>query len=372
MYSFVGYLSIVIPKERFVVLDLLRGFFVASLVVIHLRLWPNLLMAISGGSKLWVSVGIGFFCISGFLFGYINRVNWKLSKESVLQRVLKRARVLYTWSILTTVIFTLWGNLLPPEFRKSGMWELNGNNTMDMLLKTLTFQYVYGWADYLNYYVVYILLSPIFFFLIEKYSWRLVVLISGLFYSFHGASVYFGMQFVFFVSLAAGFCFDDLRDFWQSLGEKLRGKIDVFMMRAFFITILVSIFSVHYFERFVNLFIGSEELVGYLVHKNRVLNLYFDKQSVAVGRIVLWPFWLYGFVAIFSKYKDFLVKFLGGFLVYIGQNPLKVYLIHSFVVFPTPYFVSLLSVDNYLERTLFSGFVLWLTYFISKRLIINI
>lgn len=350
-------------KPRLDEVDLLRGFFVASLVVIHLRLWPNLLMAISGGSKLWVSVDSGFFALSGFLLGFLNRNLWFTDRQKACNKLLSRAAKLYFWSIFTTLVFTWWGNHLTVEYQKTGMWEVN-HNFLEMLYKTVTFQYVYGWADYLNYYTIYIFLTPLFLYFASNLSVFFAVFVSFFIYSFHALNPYFGLQIFFFLSMLVGFNYD----FFVALYQKIstRTLLQSILNLLFWSSLALSIFSVHYFTFLANKFL-SVGMASSLIHKNNVLNLYFDKQSVAIGRVLLWPIWMYGFLRVFSKFKSELSSFLGGFLLKLGQNSLKVYLIHAFVIFPAPYFLKLLSVDSYLERTIFSAVILGIVYVITIK-----
>lgn len=352
-------------NKRLVEVDLLRGFFVASLVVIHLRLWPNLLMAISGGSKLWVSVDSGFFSLAGFLLGYLNRSIWFVDRSSARNKLLLRAIKLYLWSIFTTLVFTAWGNMLSLEYQKSGLWIVD-NNLLELFSKTLSYQYVYGWADYLNYYTVYILLTPLFFYIISNFSVYIAVLLSFFVYIFHSTSAYFGLQIFFFLSMVVGFKFEEIRAWFLNISKVTLRKLDFVLSFIFLVTLLGSIFSVHYFESFARVFLPIE-LADILIHKNNVLNLYFDKQVVAIGRVLLWPIWMFGFYKIFAKFRVYLSDLGGGFLVKIGQNSLKVYLIHAFVIFPAPYFLKIFSIDTYIERTIFSAIILWIVYLITIR-----
>jgi len=52
-------------------LDLLRGYFIAVILIDHIQRWPSFYTYLTGQGRLWVSAAEGFFIISGLLIGYL-------------------------------------------------------------------------------------------------------------------------------------------------------------------------------------------------------------------------------------------------------------------------------------------------------------
>lgn len=359
----------VITKSRIEVLDILRGIFVTALIVIHLRLHPNFILMLTGRSKLWVSVGEGFFVVSGFLIGYLNKNTWNENVLLSTKKLVKRASKLYLWSVATTIIFTLWGNVLPVEYAKDGLWQLNSGNFILFIYKTLKLQYFYGWADYLSLYAVYILLTPLVFWIAKKFGYFLPLIISLVVWYFRGESLHMGMQIVFFSALLVGFYYDQVNMFFKTIllhgFEMVKSSINI----IFWVTLILSIISVHYFGVVLsvfNIFGVNSEFIGYLTKKNLVLNYYFDKQTVGVGRLFITPIWFFGFFGLAQKYATWLGGVFGGIFKKFGRNSLKVYLIHSFVIFPIPWILAKLNLSGYIFYTAVTLAVLIIIYYINE------
>jgi len=356
-------------KQRLMVLDVLRGLFVVGLIIIHLRLYPNLLLTISGRSKLWLSVGEGFFAVSGFLLGYLNRYSWFVDPIVSSKKLWKRSFKLYLWSIFTTLFFTIWGNLFPVGLVKESLWQITSSNIGEMIMKTLSFRYVYGWADYLVFYTIYIFLTPLVLWLAARHKAWKIVAISLFIWLVRNNNLYMGMQVVFFMSLLVGFRYIELEKAFAKIDYQKIKKLQNLVMMIFWGTLIFSIVSVHYFfviKSLMQWFGVSDEVVSFVAQKNLVLNLYFDKQTMGLGRLVLYPLWFLGVLSIVNRFKSTLAKLFGGIFLDFGKNSLKVYIIHAFVIFPVPWLSSKFGISGYSEYTLFTFLVLIIIYYINK------
>jgi hypothetical protein len=60
-----------IKKPRILALDLLRGYFLVSIILNHLQWYPNGLDWVAMRGSLLVSAAEGFFIISGILLGIV-------------------------------------------------------------------------------------------------------------------------------------------------------------------------------------------------------------------------------------------------------------------------------------------------------------
>ncbi|MET0979645.1 MAG: OpgC domain-containing protein, partial [Candidatus Saccharimonadales bacterium] len=217
------------PKKlssRILTFDLLRGYFLVAIILDHLAFYPNGLDWWTGRGILYVSAAEGFFLISGIVLGIVR--GSKLADKPfaiVAKLLLKRALQLYITAIVLMLLFTFVGWLfLDNPGLKAGI-RLPTENLGRILWGALTFEYIYGWADYLRMYALFILASPIAMWLLRRKLWYVVLAISIFVWSqFHNSpletaelSQVFSWQLIFFSGLIIGFHWQNITDWWNSL-----------------------------------------------------------------------------------------------------------------------------------------------------------
>ncbi len=180
-------------KDRILSLDLLRGYFLCVIIVDHLARFPNLFDIVTGRGQLWVSAAEGFFLISGILIGVL---------KPKAQKLYSRAVRLYLCSIGLTLLFTAWGYWLPSDNIIAGIWT---GDSLSLVLNTLSLRYVYGWADFLPYYVIFLLVSPLAIKIITKYGAVLLLTASFGVWLIRGQNIYMAWQLIFISGLMGGF-----------------------------------------------------------------------------------------------------------------------------------------------------------------------
>ena len=150
--------KVVGKAKRIETIDILRGFFIFSIIVVHLARFPNGYDVLTGRGILWVTNSEGFFLMSGMLIGLVRgRKALHVPFKEVAQKLFKRGLMLYIWTIGLTLLFTAIALKSGLVTIKPGVWE--GAITWRLFIESTTFQYVYSWADFLQYYSVYLLLS---------------------------------------------------------------------------------------------------------------------------------------------------------------------------------------------------------------------
>lgn len=342
-------------NPRIVVIDILRGFFMLAIVVNHLRIFPNIFVLITGGTLLWVSFAEGFFVISGFVFAYVNR-NVSNPISSIIRQTLTRIIKLYWWSILLTVLFTLWGNLLPVESAQSGLWILNNDNWTDMIFHTLSLKYVYGWANYLPYYIMFLLFAPFIIAGFRKKLMWFMLSISFLIWLLRGNNVYMAQQIIFVIGMAIGYNYYLINAYYlkQNIDtKKIFERTVISVCLGSLIACIISIFFLRDILIYlVRLGVISASMQDFLLRKNAVLNLLFDKRLLGIGRLILDPIWLGTVYIIFCKYTFYLKRIFGGLLGLLGKNSLRVYIIHSIVIFPVSTIVSRLHIEGWVGNSI--------------------
>src|SRR6185312_2171301 len=96
--------------QRIIALDLIRGYFLLNILINHLNRFPGVFDIFTARGQLWTSAAEGFFLISGLLVGMIRGSEVRKGQISLsTKKMLKRAAVLYLWTIALTILFTVIG-----------------------------------------------------------------------------------------------------------------------------------------------------------------------------------------------------------------------------------------------------------------------
>lgn len=350
-------------KVRLEAFDLMRGFYIFGIIINHLSLFPNIFMFVTGASKLWVSFAEGFFLISGFFVGFLYREKIKTDLMGVTKKLTKRAIKLYLWTVYLTFFFTYWGNLMPVGTVKEALWIVKYENLVELFIKAFTFQYRYGWADILPYYSVFLLITPFFLWLLSKGYFRSLLFASLIFWTARLQNGYLAIQPLYFGGLVLGFYYQQIKNWWYGISKSGRLMIEKGIVGTFILTLVLSLVSVFYFGVIVKDFPNAE----WLIQKNRVLNWYFDKQTVGPGRLLLSPFWHLAFLFLFTRYMRYIKKFLGWLLFTFGKNSLYSYMFHAFVIYPISYFYMRFYLSGFWINSIVSLVCVLLVWIFTKH-----
>lgn len=283
--------------RRILTLDILRGYFLLVIFADHLFRFPSLFSLFTGQSHLWVSAAEGFFMISGILIGHI---------PSSPTRLFRRSLSLYLISISLTLFFTFWGQFLPTTLIKSGIWS--GGNISDLIFRTLTLRYVYGWTDFLAFYSVFIFFSPLALLIAKKFNgWTVIILSFIVWLLLRNTSSFFAWQFLFFSGLMVG----------QNL-LFLESKLKKYLVPLSLITLLT---------------IGLSALFVFVL-KTNLAAYWFDKNTVGPGRFVLAWIWFTTIYLFVRSHENTIDRSTLGVFRTLGQRSLYVYCLQAFVLFP--------------------------------------
>lgn len=328
-------------KSRIDVLDYLRGFFILVIVVDHLNRWPSAFVWITGQGSLWVSAAEGFFIISGLLVGYIRgRKELSTPFKQIAKTLVKRAGMLYIWSVVLTITFVLliwWSGvnreIVPPVPTESTPW-------WTILSSILTQQYVFDWIYFLRLYWMMLLVSPLAIWLLRKNKAWLLAIISVTLWSLNlqvNAEAFFQWQLLFFIPAIAGFYLDDIRSRVTSLSASHRNTLGASLIVVTIVTMAVSALWVngHNPNGIVYSSLSSlEKSVTY-----HPIDAWFTNNPMAAGRILLSFLWFCGLFALFQYALPFIKRWLGWLLLVYGSRSLTAYAIHGFVLIAMQLFI---------------------------------
>lgn len=350
-------------SQRITTLDLLRGFFLFTIIIDHLQRFPDLFDLITGRGYLWVSAAEGFFFVSGMLLAMVRtRQADSEGMSSATKKILKRAVTLYVWSIALTLLFTYLafyiGELHPGI--KSGL--IGRDSFGEILLDAVSLRYVYGWADFLPHYAIFMLGAPIAVWLMRRGRSDVVALASGaiwaLTHSFTGR-----WQLVFYGGMLAGYHWHTVQAWIRERGGRWQRTATVGILGATATVMALSMLIV----RFRSLFDGAAPtFAAQLSTYNDILEPWFDKTTLPWPRLVLFALWFTSLYIIFTRLQRPIRRLFGWFLLPLGRNSLFVYILHSIILFIVALAIPF-STPSILINLLISSSVLIIIWLLTQR-----
>lgn len=326
-------MSLINTGQRILALDLMRGYFLLVILVDHLGKFPGFFEVFTGKGWLWVSAAEGFFIISGMMVGLIRGKELKSKGfKKASTSLLKRSAELYIWGVALTVVFTIlgWAANGHPGI-KDGLME--SHSIGQLIWQTVTLQYIYGWADFLMYYAAFMLIAPLALWLTSKKQAWLVILISFGIWQFRTESMFAALQILFVAGLIVGYNFRSIQAWFSNRSITIQGTIKRSVLCIAGSTALLSIGVVH-----------GREWLGYMNAQESILyntlnaiatttGPWFDKWTMAPGRVALSLVWFAALYVIFRKYEKRITTVLGWLLLPLGRNSLNTYIAQSLIVF---------------------------------------
>lgn len=317
-------------------IDIIRGYFLFVIIIDHLYRFFGFYDLFTGGGRQWVSAAEGFFFVSGMMIGLVRgrKLLNKPLKESC-KKILSRAAVLYIWSVGLTFFFTIIGTLyVDNPGVKSGLFY--NEPISKLIIHTLTLRFTYGWADFLVYYVIYLLLSPIAIWLLRIGKWYILGAISFLVWLLLGKNVQLTWHLLFFWGAIAGFYLPEIELWFKQLPGVVKHTVSASIISLMAITVSISLF----FNTIVNILYRNQSLprLGIDVYSlqeynTNVLAPIFDKYTLAYGRLILFLIWFGALYILVRKFEKPLTRTLGKFFIPLGQNSLYVYIVHAVIVY---------------------------------------
>ena len=321
-------------SSRIIALDLLRGYFLIAILFDHLGYFPNGLDWLSGRGSLVVSAAEGFFLISGIVLGIVRgrkllEKPFKLAAKLLFNRGIQ----LYITAIILFFIFTFigWAFLGNPGV-KPGLRPVD-ENFWHILINALSFNYIYGWADYLRLYAIYLIISPLAMWLLRKGKWLLLMIISlcvWFMYNFSPLptgelSQVFSWQLIFFGGMTIGFYLTPIREWWAARTSTFRKSIIIPTVAITAITMVANFIFV----------VWGKQLWGAqaVVDINSALVPFFDKSQLPLTRVGLFLIWFGASFWFMHKVESKIIRYFGWILLPFGTNSLYVYTIEAFVIY---------------------------------------
>jgi len=352
-------------RQRIITLDIMRGYFLVMIIINHLYFFPSIFELITGRGELWVSAAEGFFLISGMLVGYIYTRKMAHNTSDAVKRIYKRAFLLYIWAAILTTISLIWAHTADGRPLKEGFWWRP--EPLEYLYKVLTLQYNYGWSDFLQYYVLFMLFAPLAVWLCIKHKAWLVVLLSVLVWVFRGQNFNMAWQLLFMGGIVIGYYLPRIEAWYQARSDRGRKRIAWAIAIPAVITLLASIVVMHG-PHLIGLIFGDNASTSLQHLQNNLLSWraeslpHTDKWSLAPARLVLIGLWFTALYLLVRTNEARIDKWTFGFFRRIGEVSLLVYGVHALVILGMHMYFGM---DGYgfIGNTLITAVILAAFYF---------
>lgn len=357
------------PSRRIIELDLLRGFFIAVIVLDHLRFWPSYWQYFTGQGRLWVSAAEGFFLISGLLIGYLRLFKGaKTPLKELSQKLVSRAFMLYVWCVVITFVVVglsvaLPGeaNMLPRLPRAEQVASLP-----TYLFNVLTMQYASDWIYFLRLYAYMLLATPVFLWLVRRGWWHVALLASVATYAIGLTAgikeVALLWQLLFFGSALIGWKLESILS-WLRRHRAIRASLVTIVALITISTMLISYFFVHGWS-YVESPDTSMSRETYVAIRE-IIDPLFRIKPLAPLRVVLSFVWFAGLLIIFHLLRNQINRYLGWLLLSYGTRSLSFYCLHALTL---PFVVSFVVVSDSMIVNTITGLAVLIGIWLIMRL----
>jgi len=315
-----------ISKERFHALDLLRGFFIVTIICDHLSRWPSLFGILSGKALLWVTAAEGFVIISGLLVGYIRGYKARHTPlKDVSVKLWRRALLLYLWAVIGSVVYTAIIWYLPLVGGKPAM-PIPQGDWMRLITDSLTLNYTFVWVYFLKLYAIFLAVSPLAIWLLRQHKAWVAALLSlaVLALGWVTKNETLQWQFIFFIPAIVGYFMTSIQSWWQRHTKPTRTVIASSIIVVTILTVMLSIIGTFYPWL-------SNGLDWATIHL-------FAKDSISLLRAGTAFLWFSALLLIFNHFEKFIERWLGWLLMPIGTRSLTAYILHGGVIILISYF----------------------------------
>jgi len=255
--------------------------------------------------------------------------------------------------------------MILPEYRLPPLRLWVGDLAV-IIINTLTLQFLYGWADFLPRYSMFMLFAPLCLWLIAKNKWWLVMTASALFWLFFRQNTSFlpfsAWQILFVVGMIVGYYLNNFEMRVNDLSERAR---------KYAFRTVISVAATTFITSVIIFIVPVLLAKPSWVEVPWDIAQLFDKDTVAIGRMALGSIWLTAMYLVFRKYENRIDRITMGALTKFGQNSLFVYSFHAFVLFAITAILHPINKSSVMLNTLYTTATVAIIYIgviISKKI----
>ena len=276
--------------------------------------------------------------ISGMLVGYVYGPRMVRNALGTTKKIWKRAFLLYSLTVLLTFLFVWWGNLSDVAHVKEGLWTQP--NIPEFIFKSLTFQYYYGWADFLPYYAIFMAWAPLALYAITRGKSWLVLAVSAACWIFRGQSFELGWQLLFMGSMVVGWYLPRIEASARALAPLVQRRLKLGLYTAAAVMVVASVLTIRVGEAMVHEYAGFAALPQFAQSTFLWLDSTRDFMTPLIVKWTLEPVriftaivWFTALYILVRQHEGWIQKHTYGFLKTLGERSLVVYVTHAFTIF---------------------------------------
>jgi hypothetical protein len=300
--------------------------------------FPSIFESFTGRGEMWASAAEGFFMISGLLVGYVYGPRMVRNALAATKKIWKRAFLLYSLTVLLTFVFVWWGNLSDIAHVKEGLWTQP--NIPDLIFKSLTLQYYYGWADFLPYYAIFMAWAPIALYMVTRGKAWLVLAISAACWLVRGQSFEMSWQLLFMGSVVAGWYLPQIEARARALAPAVQKRLRVGLYGTALALVVASVLTIRIGEVMVHEYAGFAALPSmwqgvfmWLDNARDFMTPLIVKWTLEPVRIATALVWFAALYVLVRRHEAWIQRRTRGFLKTLGERSLVVYVVHAFTIF---------------------------------------
>jgi hypothetical protein len=339
-------------QNRLETLDHLRGFFIVTIIIDHLSRYPTFFGFLSGNAQLWVTAAEGFVGISGLLVGYVRGYKSRhLPLKDVSGKLLRRALLLYAWSIIGSIVYVAIVWYIPLQGGAQDTPMAKGD-WPEFLLQLITLRFTYVWVYFLTLYAIFLAASPLAIWLFRRdKAWVVgAISLALLALGWVTKSQVLQWQFLFFIPSIIGFYLHSILGWWHALKRSTQTSITVTTVALTIITITISALLAYY---------EPLEIIG-----EPIKAIFFSKDSISLLRVAVAFLWFLGYMFVFYKLRHIIKKTLGWLLIPVGTRSLTAYILHGVALCIISFFTT--AGDNVWFNTLLGSIAVMITWGLLK------
>ncbi|HET7827328.1 MAG TPA: OpgC domain-containing protein [Candidatus Saccharimonadales bacterium] len=370
-------------KQRVIAIDYFRGLCMLIVLLDHSSLFSMPLPYLVGAGRLWTGAAELFFLLSGLTFGVVRSRLVVTDFKAAVLKSWRRAGFLY---LLNTIIISI--SIILALFLVAGhhtndvVGSLPAVSGFSLLGQILSFSYSIGWANFLMYYSVYLLMAPFALYAIKTRFWPLVPMISYAVYSLnttypfhhmpHGAYSSFATWQLYFVLglVLARFRVPLIRRFYSLPARWLKLTTNTILIAAGSLIAIDGLANFNFLPILNRLALAGwlpiKAVSGYidLLHQKAWLDGLLMNGRTGLLRPVATLFFLATLYILYQRYSRFLLERTGRFVNAMGRDTLWIFVAQALLI-PI---LAALPVPRQLSYNLMLSFILFYSLWaLTKR-----
>jgi hypothetical protein len=315
----------------------------------HLSLYPSAWQYFTGRGGMWISAAEGFFFISGLMVGLIRGFEYKNTKSLsfIANKLAKRALSLYIILICSSLlslliiyfVYKISGSI--PFYQPSIFKNIN-----NLFWEMIKLNAIFGWSDFLRFYVIFLIISIPMLWLLKKNMWYLVMGIAILCWFEPRLAIfpfdvfYFYMLTYFLLGLSFGYYYDEIKFYYDKFSSNTKKNIETAS-----ILLILSIIILNYLTNFIkipsdlNINSITRSLTLYKFQRNPFTEVYLYNNRSGILRLPIFIILSAGVFFIFKKITPFISKRLDWLIGELGRNSLRAYVVGGIMTLLLRYWV---------------------------------